>query len=101
MRLYSCGLGLAGFTLCLMDLYTGGRWGELVGQHRHEYSAERKAIAIREPLKEIGGKLLRGPARSGSTASSERPLVDALSARSPRPGGIADFVEAKVLLSSQ
>lgn len=36
MRLYESGLGLNGFVLCLMDLYTGGRWGELVGQQAHE-----------------------------------------------------------------
>lgn len=33
----SPGLGLGGFTLCLTDFYTGGRWGELAGQQRHEY----------------------------------------------------------------
>lgn len=27
MRLYEDGLGLGGFTLCLLDLYTGARWG--------------------------------------------------------------------------
>jgi integrase len=60
MRLYECGLGLSGFVLCLMDFYTGGRWGELTGQQRHEYDAEKRAIAIREPLKEISGRLLKG-----------------------------------------
>ncbi|MEC3976774.1 hypothetical protein [Amycolatopsis sp. H20-H5] len=29
MRLYEMGLGLSGFTLCLMDFYTGARWGEV------------------------------------------------------------------------
>ncbi|MGC7097675.1 hypothetical protein ACPZ19_23635 [Amycolatopsis lurida] len=29
MRLYERGLGLGGFTLCLLDGYTGARWGEL------------------------------------------------------------------------
>ncbi|WP_246258191.1 integrase [Amycolatopsis anabasis] len=43
-----------------MDFYTGGRWGELVGQQRHEYDSERRAIEIRAPLKEIGGRLLKG-----------------------------------------
>jgi hypothetical protein len=80
MRLYSCGLGLGGFTLCLMDLYTGGRWGELAGQHRHEYSAEQKAIAIREPLKEIGGTLLKG-ARPANGAVDETVITPAASRR--------------------
>src|SRR4051794_38506259 len=31
MRLYETA-GLTGFVLCLLDLYTGARWGELVGQ---------------------------------------------------------------------
>ncbi|WP_240686711.1 tyrosine-type recombinase/integrase [Amycolatopsis suaedae] len=60
MRLYEAGLGLGGFVLCLADFYTGGRWGELVGQQRHEYDAERRAIAIRQLLKEIAGRLLKG-----------------------------------------
>jgi hypothetical protein len=36
MRLYQT-LGLGGFVLCLMDLFAGARWGELVGQQAHEY----------------------------------------------------------------
>jgi integrase len=72
MRLYASGLGLSGFTLCLMDFYTGGRWGELVGQQRHEYDAERCAISIREPLKESGGKLSKG-GRSTSGPCEEAP----------------------------
>ncbi len=63
MRLYESGLGLAGFALGLLDFYTGARWGELVGQQRHEYDAEARAIAIREPLKEVGGKLFKGGRR--------------------------------------
>ncbi|WP_020672539.1 hypothetical protein [Amycolatopsis nigrescens] len=43
-----------------MDLYSGGRWGELAGQQRTEYDGERRAIAIRQPLKEVGGTLLKG-----------------------------------------
>jgi hypothetical protein len=54
--------GLAGVVLCLMDLYTGARWGELTGQQRHEYDHERQAIGIAEPLKEIGGQLFNAPA---------------------------------------
>jgi integrase len=57
MRLYEAGLGLSGFTLCLADLYTGGRWGELAGQQRHEYDELKKAIGIQAPLKEVGGVL--------------------------------------------
>jgi integrase len=60
MRLYELGLGLGGFTLCLANLYTGGRWGELAGQQRHEYDEINRAIGIREPLKEVGGKLFKG-----------------------------------------
>lgn len=60
MRLYQSEAGLSGFVLCLLDLYTGARWGELVGQQRHEYDAERRAIAIEKPLKEVGGRLLKG-----------------------------------------
>lgn len=32
MRLY--GPGQPGFVLCLMDAYTGARWGELAGQQQ-------------------------------------------------------------------
>ncbi len=49
MRLCESGLGLAGFALGLLDFYTGARWGELVGQQRHEYDSEARAIQIREP----------------------------------------------------
>lgn len=42
MRLYEMGLGMSGFVVCLMDVYTGARWGELVGQQWHEYDAERR-----------------------------------------------------------
>lgn len=75
MRLYETGLGLGGFTLCLLDAYTGCRWGELVGQQRHEYDAERRALAIRQPLKEIGGRVLKG----GHNAD-EQPGVESLRA---------------------
>jgi integrase len=59
MRLYRSGLGLGGFTLCLMDAYTGARWSELVGQQIEEYDEINKAIAIRAPLKEVNGKLTK------------------------------------------
>lgn len=57
MRLYEAGLGLGGFTLCLADVYTGARWGELAGQQRHEYDELKKAIGIQAPLKEVGGTI--------------------------------------------
>lgn len=60
MRLYRSGLGLRGFVLGVMDAYTGGRWGELAGQQRHEYDSECRAIAIWQPLKEVSGKLFKG-----------------------------------------
>ncbi|WP_244162345.1 integrase [Amycolatopsis regifaucium] len=63
MRLYDSGLELAGFVLGLLDFYTGSRWGEQVGQQRHEYDSEARAIQIREPLKEIGGRLFKGGRR--------------------------------------
>ncbi|TCO55693.1 integrase [Actinocrispum wychmicini] len=59
MRLYESGLGLGGFTLCLLDLYTGGRWSELAGQQKHEYDQLHRAIGIRAPLKEVGGVLTK------------------------------------------
>lgn len=67
MRLYRSEMGLAGFTLCLLDFYTGGRWGELVGQERHEYDEINRAIGIRHPLKEINGRLLK----AGSAVTAE------------------------------
>jgi integrase len=72
MRLYECGLGAPGFVLCLMDFYTGGRWGELVGQQRHEYDAERRRIEIRMPLKEVGGKVFKGSRPSDEPRGSGR-----------------------------
>lgn len=64
MRLHGTA-GLSGLVLCLMDLYTGARWGELAGQQRHEYDRERQAIGIQQPLKEIGGQLFKGGRRVG------------------------------------
>ncbi|WP_051796309.1 site-specific integrase [Kibdelosporangium aridum] len=57
MRLYESGLGIGGFTLCVIDAYTGGRWGELAGQQRHEYDEFKQAISVVAPLKEVGGVL--------------------------------------------
>jgi integrase len=59
MRLYRSGLGARGFLLCVLDAYTGGRWGELAGQQRHEYDGERRALVIQYPLKEVSGKLFK------------------------------------------
>jgi len=64
MRLYEQGLGMSGFVLCLMDVYTGARWGELVGQQRHEYDSEKRGIEIRTPLKEVAGKVYKGGRKS-------------------------------------
>lgn len=62
MRLYEP-LGRGGFMLCVMDAYTGARWGELVGQQHHEYDSEQWEITIRQPLKEVGGKVFKGGRR--------------------------------------
>ncbi|CAM3761119.1 hypothetical protein KIPE111705_23680 [Kibdelosporangium persicum] len=59
MRLYET-MGLPGFVLCLLDFYTGARWGELVGQQPHEYDPERRGINIRTPLLEVSGVLTKG-----------------------------------------
>jgi hypothetical protein len=94
MRLYESGLGLAGFVLGLLDFYTGARWGELVGQQRHEYDAEGRAIQIREPLKEVGGHLFKGgrridPSRSSTKSCSTATLSHSCSAarKARRCGG--------------
>jgi integrase len=63
---------MSGFVLCLMDVYTGARWGELVGQQRHEYDAERRGIEIRSPLKEVGGKVYKGGQKSDDHHSDGR-----------------------------
>lgn len=81
MRLYESGLGLGGFVLCLMDLFAGARWGELAGQQHHEYDRARRAISIRSPLQEIGGRLLKagqpitamcGPTVAATPRAAER-----------------------------
>lgn len=64
MRLHKT-TGLGGVALCLLNLYTGARWGELAGQLRHEYDADKQAIGIQAPLKEIGGNLFKGGRRVG------------------------------------
>jgi integrase len=83
MRLYTSGLGLSGFTLCLLDVYTGARWGELVGQQRHEYDSERRAIAVREPLKEISGKVFKG-GRPVDSAAAHNTIGASQAARRPK-----------------
>jgi hypothetical protein len=80
MRLYESGLGLGGFTLCLVDVYTGARWGELAGQQRHEYDAQKKAIAIQAPLKEVGGVLKK----HGQAIAETEPVVPAPPSRRRR-----------------
>lgn len=77
MRLYDSGLGVGGFTLCLVDLYTGGRWGELVGQQRHEYDRTDQAISIRAPLKEVGGVLTK----HGASITKHEPVAQPPSRR--------------------
>jgi integrase len=67
MRLYEMGAGLSGFVLCLIDLYTGGRWSELIGQQRHEYDSTQRAISIKEPLTEVAGILRKGGKTIGQT----------------------------------
>ncbi|MEA5360965.1 hypothetical protein VA596_15560 [Amycolatopsis sp., V23-08] len=46
-----------------MDVFTGARWGELVGRQRHEYDSERRRVEIRTPLKEVGGKVRKKTGR--------------------------------------
>lgn len=78
MRLYRP-LGLPGFMLCLMDAYTGGRWGELAGQQPHEYDSERRAITIQQPLKEVNGKLFKAGRRvEERDVPSSEPRVEIL-----------------------
>ena len=71
MRLYETGLGLGGFVLCLADLYTGCRWGELVGQQRHEYDRGVQGLVIREPLKEVNGAVSKGSAPVSASPKDE------------------------------
>jgi integrase len=80
MRLHDSGLGLGGFVLCLANVYTGARWGELVGQQRREYHAAARAIVIREPLKEVGGHLSKG----GRPVDAQPITAQLATARPPR-----------------
>jgi integrase len=75
MRLYESEMGLTGFTLCLADFYSGGRWGELVGQERHDYDEVNRAICVRYPLKEVNGKVFKGGVDVTAAAPSPRPSV--------------------------
>jgi hypothetical protein len=109
MRLHESGLGLGGFSLCLVDVYTGARWGELVGQQRHEYDAQKKAIGIQAPLKEVGGVLKKygraiaetavavpvpwSPRRRGATARKGRTKTPAGTRWVELPPSIAVFYE--------
>jgi hypothetical protein len=81
MRLYESGLGLGGFVLCLMDVFTGARWGEPAGRQRHEYDANQRAISIRTPLQEINGKLLKGGKGLSQPAAAEVSATAQTSAR--------------------
>jgi integrase len=82
MRLYESA-GLGGFVLCLMDAYTGARWGELVGQQPHEYNDERRDIRIQSPLKEVGGKVFKSGLQAAHV--TERPgLPPAGQSRRPK-----------------
>lgn len=88
--------------LALMDAYTGARWSELAGQQRHEYTRERQAIRIQEPLKEIGGKLFKGGRRVGpggaidrgptASAPTSRPGKGKKKGRTKTPAGSRDVV---------
>ncbi len=62
IRLYENGLGLEGLVLCLLDVYTGARWGELAGQTVAEYDEVNQALGIFRPLKELNGRLIKGDA---------------------------------------
>lgn len=68
-------MGLSGFTLCVLDFYTGGRWSEPVGQERHEYDEAERAIIVRFPLKEVNGKLFKVSAEVSHERPSSRPEV--------------------------
>lgn len=72
MRVADLGLGLRGFTLCVLNLYTGARWSELVGQQRHEYDPVRKAITIRHPLRETAGKVSKPSQEGGAGPDTSR-----------------------------
>jgi len=56
MRLHHT-FGRAGFVLTLMNAYTGARWSELVALQAHEYDEVNRAVPVRTPLRESGGKM--------------------------------------------
>ncbi|WP_193441143.1 integrase [Actinosynnema sp. ALI-1.44] len=92
MRLYESGLGISGFTLCLTDLYTGARWGELAGQQRHEYDEMSRSLGILAPFKEVGGALKKHglvvtPAEEPSPAPTRRRGAAARKGRTKTPAG--------------
>ncbi len=72
MRLADSGLGLRGFALCVLNLYTGARWSELVGQKRHEYDPVGKTITIRHPLRETAGKVAKASQTAAGPPDSSR-----------------------------
>ncbi len=85
-------VGLSGFTLCLADLYTGGRWSESAGQQRHEYDKLKKAIGIQAPLKEVGGVLKKygravADVDAPATPSGRRRGAAARNGRTKTPAG--------------
>ncbi|GAA3012484.1 tyrosine-type recombinase/integrase [Actinokineospora diospyrosa] len=86
MRLYESGLGVGGFTLCLLDVYTGARWGELAGQQRHEYDTQTKEISVQAPLKEVGGTLKKYGAALLDTAPAPQPTTRRRRGLSARKG---------------
>ncbi|WP_433272620.1 hypothetical protein ACQPZF_16860 [Actinosynnema sp. CS-041913] len=82
MRLYESEMGLAGFTLCLVGGYTGARWGELVGQERHDH--DLRAIDVRYPLKEVNGRLMKAGSIAASSTPTARPDVPYVTPRRSR-----------------
>lgn len=108
MRLYDAGLGLSGFMLCVMNLYTGARWGELAGQQRGEYDRTKRSIEIREPLKEVAGRLTKGMATAAtdcqpSNARPRRRVRRGAGTKTPAgtrwvklPSGVATLYEALI-----
>ncbi|GLZ43629.1 integrase [Actinokineospora sp. NBRC 105648] len=92
MRLYESSLGISGFTLCLFDVYTGARWGELAGQQRHEYDEQTKEISVQAPLKEVGGTLKKYGTALVDTVPSPQPTrrrhgLSARNGRTKTPAG--------------
>jgi hypothetical protein len=82
MRLYESEMGLTGFTLCLADFYSGGRWGELVGQERHDYDEVNRTTCVRYPSRRSTGR----SSRAASTSQPPRRHRGRASSRSHRGG---------------